>query len=994
VLRVDSADPDARERFRREIDFEARLVHPHIIPVIESGEVDGALYFVMPYVEGSTLRELLTQSGPLPIADALRITRQICEGLAHAHERQIVHRDIKPANILLASGNAMIADFGIARALDSADIGAWTTGTGLRLGTPAYMSPEQSAGDPELDHRSDLYSLGCVLFEMLVGQPPFAAAAYATVLGQHAVTPAPSVRSRRPEVPPRLDSLVTRLLAKQPAERFQSTRELIAAIDAALAELQAPPAEEPTWRRSRIALAAVVALAVVGTIALTSSASRLAAHRDSLADTSRIVLYPLEGDPSEREAATELLRRAFARWEGVALVDAFQVHDAIGDRPLSSRRAGSVARDLGAGRFIRGSVVRTDAGLELRAVFSSAGRRPVTLAEYTERLPAGTWVSRDSIAARAVTRLLFREEAPRDIDVGATSTRRVAAVQHYLAGRRAVADWQLDSAWQLDQSFREAALWLALVRFWRNARPANWLLPAQTVAQAAPATNDAFSRRHANALLALANDARPQACAEWDALTSIAPLEFSGWYSAALCRDRDPEVLSDPAAPTGWRFRSSAHTAQMQYLRAFQQLPSVHRALRDRAYERVRLLLYLSETAMRFGRVSASGATMHAFPILNGDTLVLAPVPPALISGADTGMLRLKRRTSARVVRQQRELFRDITSVWVSADPASADAREAQALALQMLGEPSALDSMVRARTLAVTDEQRRRLAATEVWMRVRLGVPDDARGLRQARLLTDSLIRTLPAGSEDQSIMAVAALMGHLRRIPARTDTLPIAGAQPGTEGRARLDAAVLALNLDAATGASQASIARRAYRVDSLVGLVLPAAAQASARSGAFSRAAALGYPVARIPLSLLEPIRDDYLVDLILAATRRDTSALRAGMRSLQFMRRTSSRPELVTFDALVAEAALLVEDRDAALAAEWLDAALRTQRQSVPDFDPVNAIAFVRAMRLRAEIATAMGDTETAARWRRAMQELWGSADPSVAALLERPTLASR
>ncbi|WKW13665.1 serine/threonine-protein kinase [Pseudogemmatithrix spongiicola] len=679
VLRVDSADPDARERFRREIDFEARLVHPHIIPVIESGEVDGALYFVMPYVEGSTLRELLTQSGPLPIADALRITRQICEGLAHAHERQIVHRDIKPANILLASGNAMIADFGIARALDSADIGAWTTGTGLRLGTPAYMSPEQSAGDPELDHRSDLYSLGCVLFEMLVGQPPFAAAAYATVLGQHAVTPAPAVRSLRAEVPPRLDSLVARLLAKQPAERFQSARELIAAIDAALAELQAPPAEEPTWRRSRIALAAVVALAVVGTIALTSSASRLAAHRDSLADTTRVVLFPFEGDASEREAATELLRRAFARWDGVALVDAFQVDDAIGDRPLSSRRAGSVARDLGAGRFIRGSVVRTDAGLELRAVLSSAGRRPITLAEYTERLPAGTWVSRDSLAARAVASLLFRGAPRGDTDLPALRTASVEAAQLYLAGRGSLDRWALDTAatlldeaWRRDPKFTEAALWLSLVRFWRDEAPAKWLLPAQAVAQDSARATNAVARRHATALLALTEDNRPKACVEWEALTATAPLEFSGWYSAALCRDRDNIVLRDPSAPTGWRFRSSFHTAQLYYLRAFQQLPTMHHALRDRAYERVRGLLFLSMNRVRTARVAESGARMIAFPMIDGDSLVLAPIAFAQMSGADTSVAHLRRRSAREVVRQQRELFRDITSVWTSAAPQSA----------------------------------------------------------------------------------------------------------------------------------------------------------------------------------------------------------------------------------------------------------------------------------------------------------------------------------
>jgi non-specific serine/threonine protein kinase len=234
VLRPELAATIGSDRFLREIEIAARLSHPHILPLFDSGAAGDLLYYVMPFVPGESLRSRLARQHQLPTEEALRLTREIASALGFAHQQGIVHRDVKPENILVAEGIALVADFGIARALRSSrGSGEGSTSTltmtGIALGTPAYMSPEQFTAD-EVDGRSDLYSLGCVLFEMLAGEPPFTANTIDALLRMHLTTEPRALSELRPTVPVGLVRVVARTLAKDPANRFQSAAQFAEAV--------------------------------------------------------------------------------------------------------------------------------------------------------------------------------------------------------------------------------------------------------------------------------------------------------------------------------------------------------------------------------------------------------------------------------------------------------------------------------------------------------------------------------------------------------------------------------------------------------------------------------------------------------------------------------------------------------------------------------------------------------------------------------------------
>jgi hypothetical protein len=288
VLRPELAAVLGAERFVQEIKTTAGLQHPHILPLFDSGEADSFLYYVMPYVEGETLRDRLDRETQLPIEDAVEITQAVASALDYAHRHDVIHRDIKPENVLLHDGQALVADFGIALAVSNAG-GSRLTETGLSLGTPHYMSPEQATADHVLDGRSDVYALGCMAYEMLVGEPPHTGPTTQAIIAKILTHDLDPPSARRPTVPPNVDAAIRKALAKLPADRFTTAADFSRALgDASFATDAAVAAARTVgrngWKAAAIGASAVALVAVIAVIALaTRTAPAPPTHRVSVA---------------------------------------------------------------------------------------------------------------------------------------------------------------------------------------------------------------------------------------------------------------------------------------------------------------------------------------------------------------------------------------------------------------------------------------------------------------------------------------------------------------------------------------------------------------------------------------------------------------------------------------------------------------------------------------------------------------------------------------
>jgi serine/threonine-protein kinase len=329
VLRPELGPFAGAERFNREIRLAARLVHPNVLPLLDSGSVDGRLWYTMPFVDGESLRARLDREKQLPLDETLRLTNEVADALAHAHAQGILHRDIKPENILLAAGHALVADFGIARALG--DAGERLTSTGLTLGTPGYMSPEQSSGELALDARSDLYALASVTYEMLAGEPPFTGPSAQAVIGKRLSQPPPSVRVIRPNIPEHVDAALRRALAAAPADRFTTTTDFAQALTAA-APTATNRAEMPASTRAARQSWKVI-VGGIAVIALTVLALRLMRDRQpSAAATSvegaiRLAVLPFRligpdtSDSYLAQGLTEEVTSALANLSGLRVID-------------------------------------------------------------------------------------------------------------------------------------------------------------------------------------------------------------------------------------------------------------------------------------------------------------------------------------------------------------------------------------------------------------------------------------------------------------------------------------------------------------------------------------------------------------------------------------------------------------------------------------------------------------------------------------------------
>jgi len=476
LLKPELAMAVGADRFLREIHVAAALSHPNILPLYDSGDSGDLFYYVMPFVEGESLAGRLRREGPLAIEDAVAIARQVALALAYAHEHGIVHRDIKPDNILLEGDRALVADFGIAHAISETPQEKLTT-TGLIVGTPTYMSPEQIGAVRQIDGRSDIYSLGCVVYEMLVGEPPYGGPSVQVIMARHAAERLPSLTAARSTVPPALQLVVHRAMAKAPADRYRDAARFADALEQAL--LAPNQVEGP---RRRIPLVGWLAGGLV-VLALAAAAMLAGRRREAPPPASRdlMAVMPFEmGDVADSSLArladevTSLVAQRFTGEGGPRALSAGTVQDALAKAggkpglPLAESRTLGIAQSLGAGVVLTGRVgtdgnrVLLNAALESTADGAVIGRVDALDAPRDSLLPAV-----DRLAAELLSRAAG-EPAVRLPDL---RSERIDVLRTYLAGRLAYVRGQFAlavthfaQAQAADSSFPFPALGLALTR--------------------------------------------------------------------------------------------------------------------------------------------------------------------------------------------------------------------------------------------------------------------------------------------------------------------------------------------------------------------------------------------------------------------------------------------------------------------------------------------------------------------------------------------------
>jgi serine/threonine-protein kinase len=358
VMRPELAATIGPDRFLREIEIAAQLHHPHILPLFDSGDADGFLFYVMPYEDGQSLRERLQREGELPVGDVVRLLADVVEALSHAHLQGVVHRDIKPENILLSGHHALVTDFGVAKAVSEATGRESLTTAGMALGTPTYMAPEQAAADPNIDYRADLYAVGATAYEMLTGEPPFHGSPQ-TVLVQHVTDEPVPITERRQTIPPPLARLVMQCLAKKPADRPQSAEDMLPVLQglatpsSGTQPIAAPPARRLTkpWFFAGAAVA-VIAAALI--FFRPSAPERVPATNDR----SAIAVLPfqnLSADPARAYFASGLHDELLTQLAKVSALRVISRTSVMGYE-RSGKPATEVAAELGVETIVEGSV--------------------------------------------------------------------------------------------------------------------------------------------------------------------------------------------------------------------------------------------------------------------------------------------------------------------------------------------------------------------------------------------------------------------------------------------------------------------------------------------------------------------------------------------------------------------------------------------------------------------------------------------------------------
>lgn len=444
VLPTEVAADLSVERFRREIHLAAKLQHPHIVPLLSAGEVNGAPYFTMPFVEGESLRAKLLREGELPVADVVRILREVASALSYAHKHGVAHRDIKPDNVMLTGEFALVTDFGVAKALteSSKAPGAVTlTGLGVTLGTPAYMAPEQATADPSIDHRADLYAVGVMAYEMLTGSLPFAGRTTQATLVAHAIEKPEPIERRRPAVPRALAALIMRCLEKHPADRPQSAAELLANLDAFQTDHGMSAQPSATRRRNiRIAAAAAGAIVLAAVVSLAVANRRaLTGGPQPVTDLRSVAVLPLAnvgGDARDEyfsDGLTDELAIALSKLPGLRIASRTSAYAFKGRKDAD---AGEIGRRLHVQAILEGAVRRSGDRLRVGAQLTSVSDGLAIWSDTYDRSTSDIFAVQHDIARAIAAALKLKlGGAAAELSSTAHGTDNVDAYDSFLRGR-------------------------------------------------------------------------------------------------------------------------------------------------------------------------------------------------------------------------------------------------------------------------------------------------------------------------------------------------------------------------------------------------------------------------------------------------------------------------------------------------------------------------------------------------------------------------------
>jgi len=1043
ALKVLNADPTSETgelRFIREIRVLARLQHHNILPLHDSGHVDALLYYVMPYVTGETLRGRIDREKQLPVEAACSIAREVAEALGYAHAQGIIHRDIKPENILLSAGHPVLADFGIARVIDVAGVMQLTkTGMGSP-GTPAYMSPEQLMGDKVLDGRSDTYSLGCVLFEMLTGKPPFAGK---EGFVRRFTEPPPRTSSFRRDLPSHVDEIIGRALARAPGDRYQTAEEFawdlfhperahvvespsstsgpgvaassspaftsnppqLAGADNASGErFPAQSRVAPRWMRPgewvrtivhhpRVTAATALSLVLASLVLEQNSRSRFygALGIGSSVDTTRIVVLPLTGSAPvrDRTRVTDGIYSALSEWRGLNIARDQDVKDEIqaSGAPASTHSAAQLAKKLRAGRFIWGQVTAGDSlngRIELYDLNTDTPRNSVTIAGVLD----------GPKMAQAARELLEIPGRPHFADGGDGRTTSYPAWTAYGRGHLALQNGDLSTAQtafraaiDADPDFGPAHLWLAQSLAWESPEARqDW---RDDVAQALRAESGLSSRDLlvATALSHMAERQYPQACASYSQLTKADSLDFVGLYGLGQCHAFDSLVVRGASA-SGWQFRSRYSDAVTAYMKALSVNPSAHAML---PFAQVQDLLPVSSTKTRRG-MNAAGEELAAYPALIKDSVIFVPYPLPRFAELSP---RLTIASQGPALARNLDQLLEFASEWTRESPPSSAAYQALADVLEARGEinrsrsggMSAIQAIEKARELAASSRDSILAASSETWLLFKESE------FARARALTDSLLKTLhnPTPEEAGVVIGLAALTGKIGKTAELSRLTPGYAATAAGLPIPVMDAAAPFFAFSA-LGVCGDTTTRLEQRLDDQITHYVAEDQQLQTSTAVKARPLSMQTPCTRGRATLGIQATGNKLMKMQQALASSDSRTLNALLVSVSNEGR-AQRPGDIALDFTYQVAWLRAASGDTAEAARQLDRALG----SLPSLsassvrEPASAASAGRSMALRAEIAAARGDVENRRKWAGALVDLWSTADSPLQPVVARMRL---